>query len=56
MKAILVAMTAALLLIGCGEGSNNESYNGVPKDGKSCADTYKLPANVDKCVQAEGRH
>lgn len=56
MKATLVAMFAVLLLAGCGEGSDNESYTGVPKDGRSCVEAYKKPANVAQCTQAASRH
>lgn len=56
MKLILVAMVAGVMLVGCGEGANNEPYIGAPKDGSACEQAYKLPANVEKCVQEESRH
>ena len=56
MKVALASLFAVLLLAGCGKGSDNESYTGVPKDGRTCAQAYKLPANVAKCTQADSRH
>lgn len=56
MKIVLLMLVVVGVLVGCGEGSDNESYTGVPKDGQTCVEAYKLPVNVGKCVQAEGRH
>ncbi|MNL54436.1 hypothetical protein D3C87_1777680 [compost metagenome] len=56
MKSILIVAFASVLLVGCGKGGDNEPYTGVPKDGRACMEAYKLPVNVGKCVQQEGRH
>lgn len=56
MKAILAIALASVLLVGCGEGSNNESYTGVPKNSSSCESAYKVQANVVKCTQEDSRH
>ena len=57
--ALVLASTLALtVLAGCEkqDGVADESYKGVPTNGQSCSQFYKLPANQVKCTQAEGRH
>lgn len=56
MKFVFAAIAVGALLVGCGDGSKNESYNGVPKNGQACEDAYKKPANVAACVRAESQH
>jgi len=56
MKLILAAVAVGVMLVGCGEGSGNESYAGVPMDERTCVEAYKLPVNVGRCVQEESRH
>lgn len=56
MKGIFAVLLVALALIGCDKDSSNESYTGVPTDGRSCKEAYKLEANVVKCTNAESRH
>ena len=60
MKASALALAISLAsagLAGCDGPKEhvNESYKGVPTNGQSCKDFYKLPANQVKCTQAEGR-
>lgn len=52
--ALAMALAAAA---GCDSTSENvnEAYTGVPAT-NTCAEFYKLPANVAKCVNESGRH
>lgn len=57
--ALALASTLALVsLAGCEKQDNvpDEFYKGVPTNGQSCKQFYKLPSNQTKCTQAEGRH
>ena len=56
MKTLIAAVAVGFLIVGCGDGSKNESYTGVPKNGQSCEQAYKKPANVAACVRAESQH
>jgi hypothetical protein len=54
----LASTLALTVLAGCDKQDDvtNEAYKGVPHNGQSCKEAYKLPANQVKCTQAEGRH
>lgn len=55
--ALVLASTLALtVLVGCDGAKDhvNESYQGVPKNGQSCKEFYKLPANQTKCTMQDG--
>lgn len=56
--ALILASTLALtVLVGCDGAKDhiNESYKGVPHNGQSCKEAYKLPANEAKCTRQDGR-
>lgn len=53
--AALLAFSVGALVTGC-DSSKNESYTGVPKDGRACEEAYVKPANVAACVRAESQH
>ena len=55
---VLVSTLALTVLVGCDGAKDhvNESYKGVPTNGQSCKQAYKLPANQMKCTQSEGHH
>lgn len=57
--ALVLASTLALtVLVGCdgAKDHGNESYKGVPHNGQSCKQAYKLPANQMKCTNSATRH
>ena len=59
MKYGSIALALALtVLVGCEKQDNvaDEAYKGVPTNGQSCKEAYKLPANQVKCTNAESRH
>lgn len=56
--SMALASTLALtVLAGCEkqDGTPDETYTGVPTNGQSCKQFYKLPANQSKCIQQDGR-
>lgn len=56
--ALALASTLALVsLVGCEkqDGVPDEVYKGVPTNGQSCKQFYKLPVNQARCIQQDGR-
>ena len=56
--ALALASTIALVsLAGCEKQDNvpDERYTGVPTNGQSCKQFYKLPVNQIKCSNQDGR-
>lgn len=53
----LASTLALTVLAGCDKQDDvtNEAYKGVPHNGQSCKEFYKLPANEAKCTQQDGR-
>lgn len=49
MKALMIAVLAAVVLVGCNQP--DEQYTG-PKEGLSCKDAYKEMVNQNLCNQA----
>ena len=59
MKFNSTALALALtVLAGCEKQDNvaDEVYKGVPTNGQTCKQFYKLPVNQVKCTNAESRH
>lgn len=55
--ALALAVVVGAGLIAACDGSKehvNEVYQGVPKNGQSCKEFYKLPANQTKCTMQDG--
>lgn len=53
----LVLSVAVAGLVGCKQEADlTETYAGVPTDGKTCLEAYKLPSNQVKCSNTESRH
>lgn len=55
--ALAVAVALSAGLVGCEKQDDvpDERYTGVPTNGQSCKEFYKLPANQTKCTQQDGR-
>lgn len=55
--ALAIAVTLSAGLVGCEKQDDvpDERYTGVPHNGQSCKEFYKLPANQSKCTQQDGR-
>lgn len=49
MKALMIAILAAVVLVGCAQPE--EHYTG-PKEGKTCQEAYKEMVNQNLCNQA----